>query len=484
MLCWQDVAVVPADMSDRSPPPITLTSYLHPSVFPPLRSTQDTHPGTPPLPPPLPEAEMASTYSTVLYVTRRGRSPPHDGDRDDSDRYRYSGTLDEPASLDGRYGHQETTTSSSSSTSSFSGSLDVTPAGDDGVSEKRWRNSFDGVSQYKPPESYATATTSTDSSTLFQDLPVNTGLSSASSLPEATQYTRYLLPAPTTSTASTPRPLETYGSLGDSDSGLVYGSSLSRLSAAETEAAAAAGGGGGRRSWEWEEPRAAPVSESEARTEEIKLSWDASHLAVDRRSTTVECTSDVADDNNKLRPREEESEDNSAFTGVFQATRVALITEPISPSLDSPDQVSPYSHDMEVLKDTLKSLGPSSSSSSSPPSGLQKRGSLRGGAPFSFSSLAPIVEDGHSPTSAGIVSSSASSDVTGSPEGLNGRVGRPLDLGLGRAGSKDPSSPLDMMKPSQQVGGGRSHQSGVTDLNVQHRWRRQMGKSKVSLCPK
>ena len=41
------------------------------------------------------------------------------------------------------------------------------------------------------------------------------------------------------------------------------------------------------------------------------------------------------------------------------------------------------------------------------------------------------------------------------PEGLSGRFGLPLDLGLGNPGGT--RSPLDLMKQNQQVGQGEPH---------------------------
>ncbi|KAJ3608954.1 hypothetical protein NHX12_023482, partial [Muraenolepis orangiensis] len=345
-------------------------------------------PGPPPPPPPPPvAAAMSSAYSSSLYVTRRGSPSGGDGD---GDSHR-------------RYAHEETSTSSTPSPS----------RPPEEASENRWRNTFSGVSQYKPD---ASSTISTTSSTSFPDSSVSSALSSSSSSsssrPEATLYTRYLPPSP-----ATPQPLETYGSRDDglSDSRReVYVSSTS-VSAAPEEGGA---GAGGRRSWEWEEPTEAPARRSqEAWTEEIKPRHDTAHLAVD---------------SNKRQ------EEDHVFTGVFKATRVDLIT---SPTTNTPEVVSPY-HDMEVLKDTLKSLGPS-----------QKQRSLRG-APFGFSSLEPIVEDTQSSAGAAgapAVSSpfsfsSSSFDVTDSSSSPPSVFGLPPDLGFS---SKLRRSPMDMMKSQQ-----------------------------------
>ena len=369
---------------------------------------------------------MSSAYSSTHYVSRHG-SFSGDGDP-----------------------HLENTNTTSSSSRPPKAN----------VSENRWRNNFDGVSQYRPGTS-----TSTSSSTLFPDSPVPSVPSSSSySHPEASVDTQYLPPAPAPDSTSTSSPLQTYGSLGNRRSD---GKRVVYLRSVSTEAGAVGGGGeggggSGRWSHEWEEPGpAAPVREAEARTEEIKVSRDTAHLAVDRLSSS-ECNSGVAAVDDSKRHSREDEDPSSVYTGVFTATRVDLITEPSCSPATSPDVGSPIlPYEMEVLKDTLKSMGPGP--------GIQKQRSLRG-SPFGYSSLAPIVEDSPSPTSTISVNSASSSfDATDSsvavaahkelapaaPEGLSGRFGLPLDLGLGNPGGS--RSPLDLMKHNQQVGQGEPH---------------------------
>ncbi|XP_061111929.1 uncharacterized protein crybg2 [Conger conger] len=111
------------------------------------------------------------------------------------------------------------------------------------------------------------------------------------------------------------------------------------------------------------------------------------------------------------------------FSGVFTATRVNLLPSPTSPDLGSP-------YDMDTLVDTLKSMDP------------PQRPRLSRPPPLStMASLPPIVED--SPVQAPKVQNGTSSPLS-----------LPMDLGLKWNLSKDPVSPLEMMKRQAEVDGG------------------------------
>ncbi|KAJ8268177.1 hypothetical protein COCON_G00133490 [Conger conger] len=111
------------------------------------------------------------------------------------------------------------------------------------------------------------------------------------------------------------------------------------------------------------------------------------------------------------------------FSGVFTATRVNLLPSPTSPELGSP-------YDMDTLVDTLKSMDP------------PQRPRLSRPPPLStMASLPPIVED--SPVQAPKVQNGTSSPLS-----------LPMDLGLKWNLSKDPVSPLEMMKRQAEVDGG------------------------------
>lgn len=183
-----------------------------------------------------------------------------------------------------------------------SGSLDASSTAAAGTNggEFKWRNRFEGVSQFKPPRS--------------EDSPLSDSSEAAAC--------KYL----DTSSSHAPEQQITSGNrVGD-----VY-----------------TGGEGERRdewrrsSLEWEEP-AAPA-EWEGAPLRLKSHWQQSAY------------------DNTLQ-EEDEDEDEARFTGVFQATLVELDSDPVAlPSTPpaSPDSDSLSQFDMDNLVDTLKSMGPS-----------------------------------------------------------------------------------------------------------------------------
>lgn len=188
-----------------------------------------------------------------------------------------------------------------SETEVHSGSLEAagTAAAEANGGEFKWRNRFEGVSQFKPPRS--------------EESPLSDGREAATC--------NYL---DTSSCLSSHAPEQWIAS---GNSGDVY-----------------TGGEGERRdewrrsSAEWEEP-AAPA-EREGAPLRLKSHWQQSAY------------------DNTL----EEDEDSARFTGVFQAKLVELDSDPVAlPSTPpaSPDSDSLCQFDMDNLVDTLKSMGPS-----------------------------------------------------------------------------------------------------------------------------
>lgn len=293
----------------------------------------------------------------------------------------------------------------------------------EGIPDYRWRNRFEGVSQYKPPPE--------DSSSGYR--LSDTYLSASFALPESGTTHKYL--ANTLSSSSPASEEHIITSSGLTDSGAVY---VSR----EGEPALERGG-------EWrssllgrEEPDA-PAGEQQGGGESERREWrrDTQQLPVSDSAQSVGYSSGDT--------FKEEDGDSSRFTGVFQATRVELVSDP--PALTStppasPEDDSPNQFDMESLVDTLKSMGPSM---------RPRTTGIRAPAPALISSLPPIVEDAQSP---------ATSDVPDSVNGLlkieavgnsaaepqNGFYTLPPDLGL-RGTARDTRSPLELMKQTQQV---------------------------------
>uniref|UniRef100_A0A674NW84 Beta/gamma crystallin domain-containing protein 1-like n=1 Tax=Takifugu rubripes TaxID=31033 RepID=A0A674NW84_TAKRU len=166
--------------------------------------------------------------------------------------------------------------------------------------EFKWRNRFEGVSQFKPPS---------------EDSPLSDG-----------------------SEAATCNYLDTSFSLSSH-------APEQHVTSGNREGDVCTGGEGERRdewrrsSTEWEEP-AAPA-EREGAPLRLKSHWQQSAY------------------DNTL---EEEDEDSECFTGVFQATLVELDSDLVAlPSTPpaSPDSDSLCQFDMDNLVDTLKSMGPS-----------------------------------------------------------------------------------------------------------------------------
>lgn len=247
--------------------------------------------------------------------------------------------------------------------------------------ESKWRNRFEGVSQYKPPSS--------------ED----------SSLSDSSQ-------------AATCKYLDTSSSLSShaQEQNITSGNGGGVYTSAEDERR--------RSSPEWAEPGAL---EREGAPLRLKSLWQPSAY------------------DNTL---EEEDDDATRFTGVFQATLVELDSDPVAlPSTPpvSPDLDSPSQFDMDNLVDTLKSMGPSM---------RPRAAALRPPAPALMSSLPPIVEDTHSPACVDVPDIAGASNTTESVEqkpgeSLNELYTLPPDLGL--RSSRDTRSVLDLMKQNQQV---------------------------------
>ncbi|XP_049889788.1 uncharacterized protein crybg2 isoform X6 [Epinephelus moara] len=327
--------------------------------------------------------------------------------------------------------------------------------GTDNSSDFKWKNRFEGVSQYRP---YKTEFSSfTDSlSYRVSDTDTSPSLSSSSSaLPEATAY-KHLSNA-YSSPSSSPAPDE-HTTLGNrlSDRTTVY-------LRYESEPAEAPKDEWRRSLVEQEEP-AAPAAEREgqgergAESERIKSHWDSHELPVSSLSSAQQTSHDVVDSFKK-----EDDDDSSHFTGVFTATLVELVSEPAAPPSTppgTPEEDSPSQFDMDSLVDTLKSMGPS----------LRPRNiGPRAPAPVLISSLPPIVEDAPSPITAdipGLLSPTKKMEAINNPaESLKGLYTLPADLGLKKTSNRDTRSPLELMKQSQQD----LPQPGTRGLNLPQR---------------
>ncbi|KAM3596272.1 uncharacterized protein V6R79_011530 [Siganus canaliculatus] len=301
--------------------------------------------------------------------------------------------------------------------------------GSDPDSEYRWKNRYEGVSQYKsytPEESY----------------------SSSSALPETTTC-KYVSDVSSYSSSSSPSSTGEHFTFGNrlNDRTDIH---LSRV-----------GESAGERKDEWrrgfleqEEP-AAPVGETvrqrEGESVRIKTRWDSAQLPASGLLSDKQTSYDLTD------AFREDSTDR--FTGVFQATLVELVSDPPAPLSTPPASPDSDSHqfDMDTLVDTLKNMGPS----------LRPRNiGLRAPPPTLVSSLPPIVEDAPSPITADVPDSvngpAIKMEVTSKPaEPLNGLYTLPADLGLKWNSPRDTRSPLELMKQSQQ-----DQQPGARGLNL------------------
>lgn len=308
----------------------------------------------------------------------------------------------------------------------------------DSHKEYKWRNRFEGVSQYRPykiDDTSFTDSLSYRSSDTYSS-PSSFTSSSSSALPEATAY-KYL----TDASSYSPSP-EEHTTLGNSlsDRTKVY----LRF---ESEPAEAPKDEWRRSLLEREEP-AAPAGEREgqreAESKRINSRWESAPLPVSGYSYTQQTSHDVVDS------FKEDHDESSRFTGVFKAELVELVSEPAAPPSTppvSPEADSPNQFDMDSLVDTLKNMGPA----------LRPRNSsIRGPPPVLVSSLPPIVEDAPSPVAPDLPASTTNPtkkvEAIGSPaDSLKTLYTLPADLGLKRSSPRDTRSPLELMKLGQQV---------------------------------
>ncbi|KAM9340208.1 uncharacterized protein crybg2 [Symphorus nematophorus] len=379
---------------------------------------------------------MNSGYSSLsTKLTIRNSAPPKE---DESKRFRKVSLISEGDTAEAS---QDTVGLSNTSTTA------TEVNGEDVSTEYRWKNRFDGVSQYKPyrtedsslPDSLSYRVSDTYSST--------SSLSYSSAPPEATAY-KYLGNAFSSSSSSSSPSTEEHIILGNrlNDRTEVYLSHESKPTAERKD------------EWwshlvEQEEP-AAPAGEREPQREEktegIKSRWELLELPVSGFSSAQQTSYDSTDSS------KEEGDNSSRFTGVFQATLVELVSDPVAPPSTppgSPDIDSPNQFDMDNLVDTLKNMGPS----------MRPRSTAqRVPVPSLISSLPPIVEDAPSPITSDVpdsISPTKKMEATKTieatiskpaPEALNGLYTLPADLGLKRTTPRDTRSPLEMMKLSHQ----------------------------------
>uniref|UniRef100_A0A672I1E0 Serine-rich adhesin for platelets-like n=2 Tax=Salarias fasciatus TaxID=181472 RepID=A0A672I1E0_SALFA len=325
----------------------------------------------------------------------------------------------------------------------------VTESGEAGFSsEYKWKNRFEGVSQYVPRmtenSSFSDSLSSriSESSSIHYPYSSYSSSSSSSTLPEAPAY-KHL------SEVSAPSP-EEHSTLGGHlpDRTAVF---LER----DSEPAGRPSGSWRRsyllRELEEEHPAAPAASRPEAAAEQTESGWDSQQLPALGVSSSPPA-SGYRDDH-----------EDEAFTGVFKATLVQLVPDPAAPPSTPPaspeDDFSSPSH-MESLVDTLKSMGPS----------MRPRGmALRPPAPTLMSSLPPIVEDATSPVVGDATDSAGSPVKPAGPtspqtEVPNGQYVLPADLGL-RKNIRDLRSPLELMKQSQE----QQQQPGTRNLSLQLR---------------
>ncbi|XP_040910011.1 beta/gamma crystallin domain-containing protein 1-like [Toxotes jaculatrix] len=376
--------------------------------------------------------KMNSGYSSLsTKLTVKSLSPPKE---DESKRFYKVSLITQDDSLS-----QDTVDSSNTSTT------ETESNGTDLGSKYRWRNRFEGVSQYKPQKTEDSSFSDSlsyrmsDSSTSF--------LSTSSALPEATAYRH--LSNTFTSSSSSPS-LEEHFTLGNklSDRTDVYVSH-------ESDPAEEPKYEWRRSSVEQEEP-AAPAGErerqreGEAESERVKSRWDSHQLPVSSFSSALQTS--------HTDSFKEDSDEFSQFTGLFKATLVELVSDPAAPPSTppaSPDADSPNQFDMDNLMDTLKSMGPSMRPRNMGP---------RAPPPVLVSSLPPIDEDApgsaNTDSPAPLTSPEKKVETTVTPaESPNGICTLPADLGLKRSSQRDTRSPLELMKQNhqdQQLQPGRS----------------------------
>uniref|UniRef100_A0A3Q3G4X5 Uncharacterized LOC109997824 n=1 Tax=Labrus bergylta TaxID=56723 RepID=A0A3Q3G4X5_9LABR len=354
---------------------------------------------------------MSSGYSSLsTKLSFKTSSPP----KEDESRYRV---------------HKVSLVSESDSTVNSEATVDSSVPDSnrsDQDSDYKWRNRFEGVSQYKPSatEEFSNSPSYTDTYSSPSSLSSS---SSSYTLPEATAYKHA---GNAFSSSSFSPSSEEHITLGNrlSDRSEVY---LSRESKPAGE----------------REELAAPAREREreGESERSRSSWE-SHLSPAPGSFSPQQPSYDRPDSFR-----DEDGDSAFFTGVFKATLVELVSDPAAPTSTppptSPDADSLHQSDMDSLVDTLKSMGPSMRPRSVGP---------RPPAPVLVSSLPPIVEDASSPISLDVRDSSSSSllkkmEAANKPaESLNGLYTLPADLGLKRNSGRDFRSPLELMKQNQQ----------------------------------
>ncbi|XP_029022888.1 uncharacterized protein crybg2 isoform X2 [Betta splendens] len=275
--------------------------------------------------------------------------------------------------------------------------------GTDSSPQYKWKNKFDGVTQFKPskPEGSLSPTFSSPSS-----------LSPPSSLCDAPAYDF---------------------SSAFSSSSFAYSTSLeehNRTEAQLTREREPAADGWRRSLVEREEPPAPAGGgergrEAAGESERLQPRWDSPQPPTSRAGASTE-----------------------DFTGVFKATLVDLVPEPPAPPSsppDSPDVDFSSQFDMDNLVDTLKSMGPS----------LRPRAALPRAAPPSLlSSLPPIDEDTPPAAAATDVPDAAigpaKSEHSPREEPPRKRYTLPPDLGLRRTVVRDNRTPAELMKQNLQ----------------------------------
>ncbi|KAI3358749.1 hypothetical protein L3Q82_015158, partial [Scortum barcoo] len=338
-----------------------------------------------------------SSLSTTLSVKR---SPP----KEDESKYRFRKLSLIKEATDGTGVGKDTVDFSETSTTvtEFNGA-DLAP-------ELRWRNTFAGVSQYKP---YTTENTSFSDSLSYRMSDIYSGpssLSSSAALPEATAH---MYPGTAFSSSSSSFP---------SSSAVEHITLGNRLN---------------------DRTEVDLSRESEQQQQSGKKSGGEAYSSP-RPTSRCHCKPAAT----TLTVSKEGDDEDSRFTGVFKATLVELVSDPAAPPSTppaSPDEDSPFQFDMDSLVDTLKSMGPSF---------RPRNTGLRAAPSALVSSLPPIVEDAPSPVTSDVPASHASPakkmDTTDSPaEPLNGLYTLPADLGLKRSTQRDTRSPLELMKQSQ-----------------------------------
>lgn len=348
--------------------------------------------------------EVTSGYSRIstnLYI--KASSPPEEDES--KSRFRKVSLINEANA-----------TEVSRDTADFShGGFTVSDSNDTEIgSEYRWRNRFEGLSQFTDKREG-----SSFSDSLSYRMSDSYSSSSSSTISDSTEY-KHL-----SNSSSYSEEQVTTGNM--TKTSLSYD-----IEGAPTYEWR-------RRSLDEQVEPAAPASEREAEAERFKSRWDSQQLPVSSISSargydTIDGSKD--------------DDDVSRFTGVFTATLVELVSEPAAPPSTppaSPEEDAANQFDMDNLVDTLRSMGPSQ---------RPRNGSLRGAPAGLMSSLPPIVEDASSPVSqdipARLLSPTKRMEATDNPpDSLKGLYTLPSDLGLGRNSSRDTRSPLELM--SQQV---------------------------------